>query len=214
MKILVINDSRDCGRSYKSPFLDLGECVDEDDDLWAGRDSDIGLVVFTGGADVSPHIYHEEVNSKTHTSPRRDIIEARLFHNALKLKLPIVGICRGAQFICAMSGGKLIQHVNGHHDYHEIRTVDGRCITVSSIHHQMQYPPKDAKVLAWADPACSDVYEGGHEDLVPEVEAEVVYYPRLNSLGFQYHPEIMSPKSEGFQYCQDLTKTLLNRKLI
>lgn len=38
----------------------------------------------------------------------------------------MVGICRGAQFLNVMAGGKMIQHVEGHaiHGTHEIVVTD------------------------------------------------------------------------------------------
>lgn len=49
-----------------------------------------------------------------------------LYNNAKRLQIPMVGICRGAQFLNVMAGGKMIQHVEGHaiHGTHEIVVTD------------------------------------------------------------------------------------------
>jgi hypothetical protein len=78
----------------------------------------------------------------------------------------------------------------------------------------MQFPPKDAKILAWADPRRSFRYEGANdEELFPEYEYEGVYYPRTNSLGMQWHPEMMNKQSAGYLYTQRLISKFLKSQL-
>ena len=203
-KVLVVNDSRDCGASYYVPFEPYGK---KTDDLDAVEDKDVVLVIFTGGADVTPSFYGEEANHRTYNVKQRDAVERAVFQKALKQKKNIAGICRGAQFICAMSGGKLVQHVNNHGGYHNVRTDDGRLINVSSVHHQMQLPPPDAVPIAWAEPKRSTCYEGPPGvNYTPDREHDVVWYPKTNALGMQYHPEFMDQKTEGFKYCQELVE--------
>jgi gamma-glutamyl-gamma-aminobutyrate hydrolase PuuD len=203
-KVLVVGDHSDCGSSYYKPFAHIGLKVANIEEMDKG---DVCLVVFTGGEDVSPEMYGEEKHPRTSYNKSRDQREKLFFDKAVKLKIPIAGICRGAQFICANSGGKLVQHITGHHGSHDIITDEGKYIRVSSTHHQMQLPPKSALPVAWADPRLSEVYEGAPGKLLyPEVEYDVVYYPETNALGMQYHPEMMSPTSDGFKYCKDLVK--------
>ena len=128
----------------------------------------------------------------------------------------MAGICRGAQFLCAMAGGKLVQNITGHGGSHPVRTNDGRLISVTSTHHQMQLPPISAEVIAWAEPKRSKVYEGWtpHEGIMrPDCEYDCVYYPNIRALGMQYHPEFMSESSDGFKFCGEITKAyLLDKK--
>lgn len=203
-KVLIVNNHRDCGSSYYKPFSHIGIETSKIDDMEKGG---VRLVVFTGGEDVTPDIYGEIKHPKTYCNPARDKKEKEFFDKAVKLKIPIVGICRGSQFICANSGGKLVQHITGHHSSHDLMTDDGRTIRVSSTHHQMQLPPKSARPIAWADPRLSQTYEGSPGQLMyPEIEYDVVYYPNTNALGLQYHPEMMSTMSDGFKYCKELIK--------
>jgi putative glutamine amidotransferase len=169
----------------------------------------IAFVVFTGGEDVTPSFYKEEPHQTTCNNLRRDMQEQQIFELALKRNIPMVGICRGSQFLCAMSGGKLVQNIRGHGGNHNVRTIDGRLISVTSTHHQMQLPPVGATVIAWAEPSLSNIYEGitPHKDIMlPEREYDCVYYPQTRALGMQYHPEYMSENSEGFLYCQELVE--------
>ena len=135
------------------------------------------------------------------------------FLEATKHHIPLAGICRGAQFLCAMSGGILAQHVTGHGGNHTVRTAGG-IVEVTSTHHQMQIPPKDAVMLAWAEPRLSKFYEGENdEELHPDVEAEGVFYPDTQALAMQWHPEFMRPDSDGFQYSVSLIEKLIRAQL-
>ena len=73
------------------------------------------LVVFAGGEDISPSIYGG-IRSPLTESPNtlRDMEEVEIFTRARKKGIPMVGICRGAQLLCALSGHKIFQDVNRH----------------------------------------------------------------------------------------------------
>lgn len=172
---------------------------------------DVKLVVFTGGADVHPTLYGEAVNPKTKSVIKRDYNEQALFDRIHKLRIPSVGICRGAQFLTVMNGGSLVQHVNSHAitGTHPICTVDGESVDVTSTHHQMMNPSGLYQVVAWAD-GLSDVYEGGDSSVhlkhtkAGVKEPEVVYYDLTRSLAVQFHPEYMNEDTSGYKYFQSL----------
>jgi gamma-glutamyl-gamma-aminobutyrate hydrolase PuuD len=154
------------------------------------------FLVFTGGSDVSPGVYRHATHVTTHSDRDRDNRCIALL-NSVPEKLPKVGICRGAQFLCAMSGGSLYQNVSSHLGNHPIEFSDespsldyGR-VMASSTHHQMMKPSFPAEI--WAKSTHRSVvewYENGkfHKEVLPETP-EVVYFPSTNSLGFQPHPE-------------------------
>jgi gamma-glutamyl-gamma-aminobutyrate hydrolase PuuD len=195
------------GTSYYRPFQSIGKYTN-DMSLLADPKANIKLAVFTGGEDVSPELYGETCLSGTYNNEFRDKREIAAFDKILAAGIPMFGICRGAQFFCAMTGGKLVQHVNGHHGRHSMQTYDGRTFEVNSIHHQMQVPPPSAKILAWAYPPRSNVYQPSH--LKPEKEWECVYYPTIKGVGVQYHPEVMAEGSKGFQYTLELANKLIS----
>lgn len=213
-KVFVVSEYGNRSSLYYKPFEEFGLCEMNYDVLTTNPDS-ICLAVFTGGCDVTPKLYNEEKHRTTYDDPQRDMFEKAIFTRLLKLGIPMVGICRGSQFLCVVSGGKLVQNLNGHTSWHMLKTNDNRTIKVSSTHHQMQLPPVSAEIIAWADPKLSKIYEGWTPTngiLTPEREYDCVYYPNTNSLGMQYHPEFMSTDSEGFQYSIELTKKYLFRK--
>ncbi len=68
-------------------------------------------ILITGGDDVDPTLYGEDVSAKcAHLEPRRDVQEALLLKELLNnSSLPILGVCRGCQILNVMSGGTLYQ---------------------------------------------------------------------------------------------------------
>jgi putative glutamine amidotransferase len=69
-------------------------------------------LVLSGGPDLSPAAYgakpHIELGP---TEPRLDSFEYAMAREALRVDLPILGICRGAQTLNVARGGTLQQHV-------------------------------------------------------------------------------------------------------
>lgn len=205
-RILVVNDRADLGQSYGRPFKKHGE-VTHDLAVIDNEPDSIKLAVFTGGEDVDPAFYGHKKSRRTWSNPNRDTFEKKVFDKLKEKGIPLFGICRGSQFLCAMAGGKLCQHLDNHGGYHDIETNEGETVKVNSTHHQMQLPPEGAEVIAWAAPARSRQYVGENDQQIyPEKEFEVVYYPNIKALGVQYHPEAMSEDSEGWEYYQRLIR--------
>ncbi len=76
--------------------------------LLAGLD---GLVI-TGGRDVEAARYGHESHEKAEKPDRlRDLLEDELITAAIQMKLPFLGICRGAQMLNVNRVGTLIQHL-------------------------------------------------------------------------------------------------------
>jgi putative glutamine amidotransferase len=114
---------------------------------------------------------------------------------AKNLSVPMIGICRGLQFINVVHGGTLIQHLNEHGDgLHEVRAYDGTEHTVNSYHHQSVILPKNARAttVAYIQHPLSEeedtIYQ--HDSEEKHFEVEAVFYGKTRSLGVQWHPEI------------------------
>lgn len=214
-KIVLEITPQGCDRHLE----EFGEHTTNYNILWSKNASKVALVVFTGGTDVDPALYGEKRYDGTDFSDKqRDKHEQRCFHRARELGIPMVGICRGSQFLCVMAGGKLVQDVNKHGGYHGLKTHDGRVIECNSTHHQMQRPPAGAQILAMAEPRRSDRYlsmdgvEGDEpidiRDQMPG-DVEVVYYPNIKALGVQYHPEYSSAPEECIDYYKQVVREFL-----
>lgn len=171
----------------------------------------ISLVVFTGGADIDPKFYGHPKNEKSSCLSGRDKIDEFVYNMAIKHHIPMVGICRGGQLLTAKAGGFLYQHTTGHSSgNHPITTNMGKEFRVTSCHHQMFGWPIPGQILAWSSTRLSNVYElSSIVNEKPEKEVEVAYYPSINALAVQYHPEWMPLDSYGVVYYRKWIKDLL-----
>lgn len=181
------------------------------------------LICFTGGADVSPSLYGKLSHPTTCCSPMRDREEVEIFHRAQKAGKHMIGICRGSQLLCVLSGGILVQHQENNHFYHEINTYDNQNIMVTSTHHQAAYPfymdKSNYKILGWTQNLSNFHFgEDYGDELSPPKECEIVYYPKTKCLGIQSHPESLfgEPYDEAIRsiaYCQGLLNAFMMDKL-
>lgn len=165
----------------------------------------MGLIdglLLSGGQDISPELYNEEpIEELGEIGPDRDRWELKLFQEAYRKKLPILGICRGMQLINVGLGGSLYQDIYSQNNdsllhtskdgkscaYHKILIENGSqleeilcCLDslyVNSYHHQaLKSPGKNLKVVARSD-----------EGIIEAIEAEDSDQRFL--IGVQWHPE-------------------------
>lgn len=116
--------------------------------------------LLTGGQDVSPALYGAAASPQCgETSPARDAMEKQLLGMALAADKPVLGICRGIQFLNAYLGGTLYQDLPTEHpspaNHHQtppydapvhgvtlvagspLQTLLGKdVLAVNSLHHQ------------------------------------------------------------------------------
>jgi len=164
---------------------------------------DADFVMFTGGEDVDPKFYGEKPLRGTNYNTARDERERAIFEQAKKSGVPMVGICRGGQFLNVMSGGKLWQDVDNHaiggvHDI-EDHAYGLSHLKVTSTHHQMMNPAEDGLILASAARSTYRTAEGIHATVygdngsagVHDDDVEVVWYDKTKCLCFQPHPEYL-----------------------
>lgn len=160
-------------------------------------------LILSGGQDIFPLNYGEEPSQKLgDIFPERDQYEYSLLGEAMKIGIPILGICRGAQIINTYLGGTLNQDLSymehsssilKHWQAHspELRThsvviekqsklnkiFTNETILVNSFHHQtINKLGNEIKATAFA------------KDGVIEA-IEHVSYPFM--VGIQWHPEML-----------------------
>lgn len=199
-KVYIVNGSQ----AYQMLFISMGYEL-----AWELSQAD--LVCFTGGEDVSPHLYGAKKHPYTHSSIHRDEQEKLVYEECVRHNIPMVGICRGGQFLNVMNGGEMYQHVEGHTRDHLITDVLSlQTLLVSSTHHQMMKPSKKALIVATSHLYRSrEWYEGDEpRDDISDLDIEVVWYEKTRSLCFQPHPEF-----DGVQYrnMRSYFNTLLKR---
>lgn len=186
--------------------------------------STAALVVFTGGSDINPDIYDSDEGVHQYAKPghpKRDQIETDVFDECVRLGVPMLGICRGAQMLCALSGGKLIQSVRNHTSPHEVLLWDYdkdkffESVTTST-HSQMMYPFNMEEIDYYcigrsATKMSRGCYERGpnvkdYTDKDVPYEPEVIYFPFTECLSIQGHPEHSTASPQFIQYCTNLIK--------
>ena len=163
-------------------------------------------IILTGGHDVNPLIYGEELQKGIlGISTERDDFDMRLIEEAIRVKKPMLGICRGMQLINACLGGTLYQdiykdnqakleHVNfdtiatGAH-YITIkeqsflhRATGLKKMLVNSEHHQaVKDVAEGFKVTAKSSDGIIEAMEDAHRN---------IYL-------VQFHPEAMAVNNNG-----------------
>lgn len=163
--------------------------------------------LFTGGVDINPMIYNEEMILETKKySFERDEFELKLLEKIRDINKPILGICRGMQLINSVYGGSLYQDLKtagfnlNHNNPQNIKDgthsiaiekdsilfdIFGEKEIVNSYHHQ----------------AVKDVAEGfrvtsrAKDGIVESMEWTGERYIHL----VQFHPEMMIYKHEKFE---------------
>lgn len=191
-------------------------------------------ILLWGGEDIWPGYYdqgHHEQNQNYGCASSRDQHEWAAMLEAQKLDIPIIGVCRGAQFLCAFAGGSLVQHMSGHHHDHSVMCLpigwkagdpvaEAKVYQVSSEHHQMMYcedmPQDEYEILAWAA-GISKIYQNDKGDMpVPArgffTEPEVVHFSKVRGFAIQGHPEWMNADSPFVQWCMKQIEAYLFAK--
>lgn len=174
----------------------------------------VDAVVFWGGTDIHPDLFNHSVSrrSQAGSAPSgRDLFEWGAMKYCKINKIPMIGICRGAQMLCCAAGGWLIQHMNGHnHGQHAMITSDGVVMQTTSAHHQLMYPfDVNHKVLAQSTRHLSNTYMDGTDtevDMTGKPEIEACWFPDIRGLAIQGHPEWVNNDHEFALYCNDLVR--------
>jgi putative glutamine amidotransferase len=157
-------------------------------------------LLLPGGADLDPALYGEDRHPAVAVEGVRDDLELEAWSAARRRGVPVFGVCRGFQAINVFSGGRLVQHLEGHdsptdapqaHPLHldpasRLAGILGETdpllrAEVNSYHHQAVRPADLAPGLVASGMAPH--HEG---DLVEALEAAD---PDDWLLGVQFHPE-------------------------
>jgi len=188
-------------QQYSDLFLGFGMTITE-------HLNEAHLVVFTGGEDVTPGMYGAKAHPSTYNSIRRDEYESAIFEHCKLAGIPMVGICRGGQFLNVMNGGAMYQNVSRHtNDHVIIDSTTNERVFATSTHHQMMKPSSKGILVVFSGLGGNrQWYEGQdyYEDM-SDLDIEVVFYPETCCLCFQPHPEF------GEQPLKDYFLSLLTR---
>lgn len=159
-------------------------------------------LLLTGGGDISPCMYGSAENNCANVDLKRDCTEQYLIAVALRLGLPIMGVCRGMQAINVYFGGTLQQkiaenelHYSKERDvYHQIflsencflrEIYKADTITVNSAHRQC------VKARGYGLKICAKAKDG---------TAEAAQNLQKKIIAVQFHPERMPHGEKIYQY--------------
>ncbi len=79
---------------------------------WDAQLARVDGLLLSGGADIDPRLYHaERIPSCQAPEPKRDELEWRALQLSLERGRPVLGICRGFQFLNVFFGGTLLQDI-------------------------------------------------------------------------------------------------------
>ncbi|MBX3043003.1 MAG: gamma-glutamyl-gamma-aminobutyrate hydrolase family protein [Candidatus Kapabacteria bacterium] len=162
-------------------------------------------LVLTGGPDVHPVFFgREEDSSRCSIDNYRDTLEFALIRVAEELKMPVLGVCRGAQIFNVAYGGSLIidipddteseiPHQTSEGDvYHNISVEENSLLhsiteslfgTVNSNHHQSVDRLADGFIV-------TATTADGIVEAFENIDTDISFF-----LGVQWHPERMEIES-------------------
>jgi len=171
--------------------------------------------IFTGGGDVDPARYGEEIHEKCGSiEQKRDEFELHLLYELISLNRPVFGICRGCQVMNVALGGTLWQDFSSMiplRDPHVLRTENGDPyhkvkasgflrdlaatdeIVTNSYHHQSVKTPGDGLHICGT----------GIDGIAEAIEHESLSFYRA----VQWHPEI-DPDDISFKLLQSFFEAL------
>lgn len=167
-------------------------------------------IILSSGNDVNPALYGEKAKNEDF-SEERDKTERELIDITIKRKLPLLGICRGMQFINVYFGGKLVRNIkektktNHVAVTHRVKITDEKAIgffnkkeyTVNSYHNQgIDENALSPKLKAFA------VTEDG--------SIEGIYHPKYRIAGIMWHPERQGSDN---RMDEKLVRAFIDRKL-
>ena len=186
------------GNQLINPFDEIFK--NKFDALKQGTLEGADALLLWGGEDVHPSFYKEPAHprneNKSPTVSYRDLVEWELMREAYRRNIPIIGVCRGAQFLCVFSGGKLIQNCSGHYSGHGIATYDGLSMHAPANHHQIMNPKENTyDLLAWAEKQMAVEMQNGWASpatghlIDQKIDPEVLWFRDTKGLAIQPHPE-------------------------
>ena len=178
------------------------------------NDFSIRGVILSGGNDLSSEFTKQEDINVCNSAPMRDLTEKKLLTIAIEHSIPVLGICRGMQFINVYFGGSTMQNIqneiaaNSYHvnTQHSVNICDSKAskllgkdeVIVNSYHHQGVRKNQIA-------PCLKAIAISSKDKII-----EAVYHPKLPIVGIQWHPERKGSSPEDDK---KLIDAFVNRKL-
>lgn len=209
---VVLATEKECP---KWPSAEQGRAIFDRSFLPIRRMEEVDGLLLTGGGDIDPMLYGEMIDGSEEPNWPRDHVETAQFHLARRRGLPILGICRGVQFLNVAMGGALVQDLptaEAHRSdrsrrmqqsrTHFVRVAadsflarilgddpkDDLILGVNSRHHQGVSKERVARSLVATAYSCVPS-QGGQPDVLEALETPETRTGREFVVGVQWHPE-------------------------
>jgi len=160
-------------------------------------DLELSGVVLTGGNDLAG------LDNGSNVAPERDAFEGKLLEFALGHDLPVLGVCRGAQFINVYFGGSL-SSVKGHvESVHDVSIDDpplkigSKTVSTNSYHNygiQSRDLPKSLRTIGQASDGSIEWIE--HEN---HPVSAIMWHPERESPSEELDRRIITQRFSNFE---------------
>lgn len=172
MKTLIINNHSKYIKELVSSFSDV-VVVDKENLTEDFNTNDYNLIVVSGGSDIPTVLRH----------PEKYICEINIIK---KSKIPVLGICLGAEIICVAYGGELEQLKEDHRGNIRLEIKDNKLKSIlgSNEIDVRESHQNGIKILPINFIPCAFSEHG----------IEIFKHQEKPIIGFQFHPEISNNK--------------------
>ncbi|KKM40528.1 hypothetical protein LCGC14_1563790 [marine sediment metagenome] len=178
------------------------------------RSVEIAGIILTGGGDVDPDLYGKNAGSELSISKQRDKLESSLLKLSISQKIPLLGICRGMQFINVFFNGSINQQINkmDTKNTHIVPSIHNVEITDNKIMNIL-----GKKTFFTNSYHNQGIFEGGLGDdlMIFAMNKDLgliegIYHKNFPIAGIQWHPE--RPGSYN-KIDEILVEAFINQKL-
>ena len=174
--------------NYERSCMELGLCPRTSLSLSALSTCD--ALILPGGNDITPGFYGQDNHGSHGIDTELDLRQIQALEYFIRVKKPVLGICKGMQLINVYFGGTLIQNLPNHAEHQQpegdllhpstvitdclLSRLYGREFFINSNHHQaVDKPGKHLHIIQMSH---DNVAEGMMHDTLP-------------IMAVQWHPE-------------------------
>lgn len=159
-----------------------------------------GLVIAGGHFDISPAFYgNSDIHETVKLKPKRTQFEFGITEKALKMNMPVLGICGGEQLLAVVMGGTLVQDIPSEIPdaiEHEVKNRECAAHEITILEGSLLH-----KIIGKTSMGVNTSHHQSVEDTGPELiatahtEDGVIEAIESNKykycLGLQWHPEYL-----------------------